>query len=231
MKIAINALYSHLMKLIDYISNDYKALDLSASAESVKHFFKNLPFSHFPIVENGMLVGMLAKADIIHFRNDTEILRELQYYIQFYRTDVPDSCIDLIRLFAQFDTDILPITNEKNEYLGYFELDEVLGLFYNSPFFKQASTTLVIGKETSKYSMSEIAQIIESNNIALLGMYLSSTDENHSQITLRIDTENVNEVIQSLRRYDYEVVSQNKDDLLMEQLKQHSDYLHKYLNI
>lgn len=219
------------MKIKDYISNDYKALDLGTSLDKVNNFFKDLPFTHFPIVENGKLLGMLAQADFVQYSNGEVSLHELQYLFKFYKTDIPDSCIDLIRLFAQFDTDILPITNDKNEYLGYFELDEILRLFHNSPFFKQASTTLVIGKETSKYSMGEIAQIIESNNIDLLGMYISNITDNHTQITLRIDTENVNDVIQSLRRYDYEVVSQSKDDLLMEQLKHRSEYLDKYLNI
>ncbi len=219
------------MKLVDYISNDYKALNIKASIASVKSFFKELPFSHFPIVENGKLLGMLAQSDIANFNNGEEALQELQYYFQFCKTDIPDSCIELLRLFAQFDTDILPITNEHNDYLGYFELDEILGVFYKSPFFKQGSTTLVIRKETNNYSMGEIAQIIESNSIGLLGMYISDNSDDKTQITLRIDTEDANEVIQSLRRYNYDVMSQNKDDLLMEQLKNRSEYLHKYLNI
>ncbi len=219
------------MKLENYISNDYNALDLHSSVETVKRFFADLPFTHFPVLDSGKLVGMLAMADISRFNNGEDSLNELQNFLQFYKTDIPDSCIELLHLFAQYDTDILPITNDKNEYLGYFELDEILGLFYNSPFFKQASTTLVIRKETSKYTMSEIAQIIESNNIGLLGMYISSINENQTQITLRIDTEEANEVIQSLRRYEYEVVSQKEDDLLMEQLKNRSEYLQKYINI
>lgn len=219
------------MEIKDFISNDFKALNLDSSIETVKDFFKDLPFSHFPIVEKGKFIGMLAQNDIIHFTKEKRYLSELKYFFQYYKTDVVDSCIDLIQLFAQYNTDILPIVNEKNEYFGYFELDEIIRLFYDSPFFKEASTTLVVEKETNNYSMSEIAQIIESNNLALLGMYISNLDENQSQITLRVDAEDVNEVIQSLRRYDYKVVSNNKDDLLIEQLKNRSEYLHKYLDI
>jgi len=219
------------MEIKDYISNDFKALDLNSTVEKVKHFFKDLSFSHFPIVENGKFIGMLAQNDITNFTKDNSHLSELKYFFQFYKTNIPDSCIDLIQIFAQNNTNILPFVNEKNEYLGYFELDEIIALFYDSPFFKQASTSLVIEKETSNYSMSEIAQIIESNNVALLGMYISNIADNQSQITLRVDTEDLNEVIQSLRRYDYKVVSNNKDDLLIEQLKNRSEYLHKYLNI
>lgn len=231
MKININALYSQRMQITNYISNDISALDINAKVSEVKLFFKELPFAHFPVVENGKFIGMLSQDDIIHFTNNESQLSELQYFFQHYKTDVPDSYIDLIRLFAQHDTDILPITDVNNVYLGYFELDKILKMFYDSPFLKQASTTLVIEKETSNYSMSEVAQIIESNNVTLLGMYISDIADNQTRITLRLDTEEVNEVIQSLRRYEYKVVSNNKDDLLIEQLKNRSEYLDKYLNI
>ncbi|MEN8193143.1 MAG: CBS domain-containing protein [Bacteroidota bacterium] len=216
---------------MDYITNDYKALDLDANVVDVKLFFRYLPFTHFPIVENGKLIGMLAQADIVHLPKDDSPLHKLQHFFKFYKTDVPDSCLDLIGLFAQNDTDILPVTDDKNNYLGYFELDEIIRLFYNSPLFKQGSTTLIIEKETTNFFMSEIAQIIETNNITLLGMYISKITDNHTQITLRLDTEEVNEVIQSLRRYEYEVITESKNDLLIEELKDRSEYLNKFLNI
>ncbi len=219
------------MKIRDYITNDFKALSLDLPIAEVKEIFKYLPFTHFPIVNNGKLVGMLAQADIVHLTKDESLLSEMDYFFQFYKTDIPDSSIDLISLFAQYDTDILPVTNENNEYLGYFELDDILSLFYNSPFFTQNSSTLIIEKESDNYSMSEIVQIVESNNVKLLGMYISDISNKNTQITLRMNTEDANDVIQSLRRYNYEVLTQNKDDLLIEQYKNRSDYLQKFLNI
>jgi predicted transcriptional regulator len=215
---------------MEYISNDYKALALNTKVSDAKVFFKDLPFTHFPIVENGKLVGMLSQADIIHSTKNDSVLKDLHYLFEFYTARIPIHCIDLFSLFAQYDTDILPIVNDTQEYLGYFELDEILQLFYNTPFLQRNSTTLIIEKDKKNYSMSEIAQIIESNNITLLGIYISGTSNETNQITLRLATEDVNEVIQSLRRYEYHVLSQNKDDLLIEQLKDRSDYLQKYLD-
>ncbi len=219
------------MKIMDYINEDFNVLRLEDSIAEVKETFKDLPFTHFPIIDDGKLIGMLAQADIIHLTKNESLLSEMQYFFRFYKTDIPDSCIDLIRLFAQHDTDILPITDKNNVYLGYFELDEILRLFYKSPFFKQNSTTLLIEKDSENYSMSEIVQIVESNNITLLGLYISNITNNHTQVTLILDTEDVNEVIQSFRRYNYKVLTHNKNDLLIEQFKSRADYLHKYLNI
>ncbi len=89
----------------------------------------------------------------------------------------------------------------------------------------------MVEKEHSAYSMSEIAQIIEANKIKVLGMYVSGKDTDNTQITLRLATENPNEIIQSLRRYGYHVLTNNKDDSLLEQLKERATYLQKYLEI
>ncbi len=41
----------------------------------------------------------------------------------------------------------------------------------------------------------------------------------------------MNEIIQSFRRYDYEIISEHFEDNYINTLKERSDYLDKYLNI
>ena len=81
------------------------------------------------------------------------------------------------------------------------------------------------------YSISEIAQIAETNNAQLLGIHISKKTEQATQITIKVNTENINEIIQSYRRYAYNVISNHKDDSYLEDLKNRSNYLQKYLSI
>jgi hypothetical protein len=48
---------------------------------------------------------------------------------------------------------------------------------------------------------------------------------------MKLGSENLNEVIQTFRRYNYSILFGNNDDQFMEDLKQRSDYLDKYLNV
>ena len=41
----------------------------------------------------------------------------------------------------------------------------------------------------------------------------------------------MNDIIQSFRRYNYEIVSEHYEDIYINTLKERSDYLDKYLNI
>ena len=43
--------------------------------------------------------------------------------------------------------------------------------------------------------------------------------------------EDINEIIQTFRRYNYTVISEHKDDFYLQDLKERSDYLQKYLNM
>lgn len=219
------------MDIKNYINKDFKYLSIDQPVSEVKKFFQILPFTHFPVVDNGLLAGMIAQYDISNLSDNEATLAQYKHLFKFYKSDQPESCIELIHLFALYNTDILPVTDKDNMYLGYFELDEILRLFYKTPFISQSSITLLIETNLNNYSMGEIAQIVESNNVKLLGLYISKVKEDRIQITLRIEGEDINEVIQSLRRYEYTIITQNEEDILIDEIKDRAAYLEKYLNI
>jgi hypothetical protein len=79
--------------------------------------------------------------------------------------------------------------------------------------------------------MSQIAQIVESNNGKLLGLFVSEADVESVQITIKIALGSMNNIIQTFRRYNYEIVSEHHEDNYLNSLRERSDYLDKYLNI
>ena len=81
------------------------------------------------------------------------------------------------------------------------------------------------------YSFSEISQIVESNNAKLLGAFISNMHSDLVQITIKIGYTSLNDVIQTFRRYSYNIVSGHEEDTFIENLKDRSKYLDKYLNM
>ena len=79
--------------------------------------------------------------------------------------------------------------------------------------------------------MGQITQIVESNNGKLLGLFVSEADAENIQVTIKISLGVMNEIIQTFRRYNYEIVSEHFEDNYINTLKERSDYLDKYLNI
>jgi activator of HSP90 ATPase len=95
----------------------------------------------------------------------------------------------------------------------------------------EESETLIVKKLENDFSMSTIAQIVEANNGKLLGAYISEKKEDFVEITLKLVSNDINEIMQTFRRYNYEIVSTHENDIYLEDLKNRSEYLQKYLEI
>ena len=96
---------------------------------------------------------------------------------------------------------------------------------------KDAGLNIVIQKHYLDYSISEISQIVESNNCKLLGVFVSSMKNDIAEITIKASAGNINEIIQTFRRFGYVVVSEHNQDSYLNELKDRSAYLDKFLNI
>jgi hypothetical protein len=125
----------------------------------------------------------------------------------------------------------MPVLNDKKKYVGYYELNDILEMFSASPFLFNEGVSIVVEKNKKDFSISEVSQIVESNDGKILGLYISSEISDTMQVTIKINSEDINEIIQTFRRYNYNVISEHKDDFYLQDLKDRSDYLQKYLDM
>jgi hypothetical protein len=139
--------------------------------------------------------------------------------------------LDVLEVFAKNHTNILPILDENNAYIGYYEMEDIMKFFQETPFLKEPGAIIIVQKGLLDYSMSEVMQIVESNNGKVLGSFVSEADLENVQITVKIGLGAINEIIQTYRRYGYEIISEHQEDTYINSLKERSDYLDKYLNI
>lgn len=219
------------METTPYILKEFKAFTTHTKIADVKSLFSETTYSHFPIVEEGHLLGLIAEIDIRSIFEDDKKLSDFQYLFQFFSTEEENNLLEILKIFAANETNLIPVTNDQKEYLGYCDLIDILHVYNNTPFLKNEGTVLGIEKNISEYSFSEICQIIESNDGKMLGIFISESDAATVKITLKFYSLEVNKIIQSFRRYNYKVLSKHKEDFYLEDLKERSSYLQKYLNI
>ena len=125
----------------------------------------------------------------------------------------------------------MPVLDQDNNYLGYFELKDIMNLFNQTPFLSEPGHILIVEKGFMDYSFSEIAQIVESNSSKILGLFISNLENDVAQVTVKITNSDINTIVQTFRRYSYNIISQHNEDIFLNNLKDRSKYLDKYLNI
>lgn len=219
------------MNINEYILKEIKPLRLKDTVKSAQKVFENYPITHFPVIKNNKLLGAFSEDDIQTLENKESELGSYAHLLHSFFADEKVTMIELLKKFADNDTNIIPVLNEFKEYIGYFDLRDVLTIFSTSPFMREESETLIIEKRINDYSMSEIVQIIESNGGKLLGLYISEKKADMIRVTAKIISKEINEIMQTFRRYDYKIISMHENDLYLENLKNRSEYLQKYLEM
>jgi Mg/Co/Ni transporter MgtE len=218
------------MEITNYITTDYKAIDSQQTIAAVKDFFDDLNFSHFPVVEDGVYIGSLVAEDIETFE-DSKKVADYKYSLESFFTRKDAIWLEVLEVFAKNHSNVIPVLDENNCYVGYYEIDDIMTFFHQTTFLKEQGSIIKVKKNTQDYSMGQIAQIVESNNGKLLGLFISESDVNAIEVTIKISTGAINEIIQTFRRYNYEITSEHYEDDYINNLKERSDYLDKYLNI
>lgn len=219
-----------MTEITDYINNDIKAIAIDDTIESVQDFFADLSFSHFPVLENGIYIGSISGDDVETFDAEKKVF-DYRYTLEGFFARKNMIWLDLLEIFARNHTGIVPVLDEKNNYIGYYEITDIIKFFHETPFLKEMGGIIIVEKDINDYSMSQVSQIVESNNGKLLGMFVSSAEADKIQITIKITLGSMNDIIQTFRRYNYEIISEHQEDNYLNALKERSDYLDKYLNI
>ena len=219
-----------MINIFDFINNDFKAIDCKETIANVQDFFDEVSYSHFAILDEGIYLGSIAAEDVETFDSDKKVA-DYKYVLEGFFARKSMIWLDVLEVFAKNHANIVPVLDDNNLYLGYYELEDIVKFFHETPFLKEQGGIIVVKKDILDYSMSQIAQIVESNNGKLLGVFVSEADSISVQITIKIAMGSINEIIQTFRRYNYEIISEHQEDAYLSSLKDRSDYLEKYLSI
>lgn len=216
--------------LSNYINNEIEPLKNTDSIANAQNFFLDFPYSHFPVTEEGVYIGCLNK-ESVSLLNSNGIINDSRFHFERFFVRNNTIWLDVLEIFAKNDSNIIPVLDEKNTYLGYYELEDVIQFFYETPFLKEEGGIIVVEKESDKFSMSQVTQIVESNNAKILGLFISTISGNKVEITIKISQNSLNDIIQTFRRFEYDIISEHQEDLYLSSLKERSDYFKKYLDI
>ncbi|MGO1585607.1 acetoin utilization protein acuB [Mesonia sp.] len=197
----------------------------------MKKLFNELTYTHVPVEKDGIFIGSISENDLRCFEND-KTLKDYQYALERFFVRNTDNWLDILKNFSVNNANLIPVLDqESNKYLGYVELGDIMSFFNDTPFLKENGAILVVGKNFTEYSFSEISQIVESSNNKLLGAFVSKIENDVAEITIKVNLAGINDLIQTLRRYGYTILSSHEEDAYTKNLQERSDYLDKYLNI
>ena len=217
----------------DLISEVVPSLRTSDSGQTALNWMEIFRISHLPIVNNQDFLGLISDVDIYDMNQPDEPIGN--HTLTLFKPYVTSEqhLFEVIGVASRLKLTVIPVLDTNNHYKGVITTNDLVRYMAGISSMDQAGGIIVLELTERDYSLSQIAQIIESNNVKVLSMYITSPPEStRLEVTLKVNTIELASVIRTFERYSYEVKTWITTTDSMDQFySERFDMLMKYLNI
>lgn len=217
----------------DLISDVIPTLKTSDSGQQALNWMEIFRVSHLPIVNNLDFLGLISDSDIYDMNKPEEPIGNHTLTLFKPYVEAGQHIFEVIGVASRLKLTIVPVLDHKNHYLGVITTHDLIRHLSGISSMDQPGGIIVVELTARDYSLSQIAQIIESNNVKVLSMYITSPpDSMKLEVTLKVNSGDLGSVIRTFERYNYEVKTWVTSSESMDRFySERFDLFMKYLNI
>ncbi|MDP4209023.1 MAG: CBS domain-containing protein [Bacteroidota bacterium] len=217
----------------ELISDVIPALKTSDSGVKALYWMDIFRISHLPIVNNTEFLGLISDTDIYDMNSPDEAIgnHTLSLFSPFIKED--QHVYEAIELISKLKLSVVPVLDQNKNYLGMISAQRLLQYMGDMFSVKNPGGIIVLELNANDYSLTQIAQIVESNDAKILSMYITSPpDSIKIELTLKINRIDLASILQTFVRFDYNIKAQFSNDDEMESLysNRFEQFMH-FLNI
>lgn len=217
----------------ELISDVIPVLHTSDSGQKALYWMDIFRISHLPIVNNIDFLGLISDKDIYDNNMAEEPIgnHNLSLFSPFVTQD--QHIYEVMELASELQLSVVPVLDDNNHYLGAISLTDLLHYFADVASLKQPGGIIVLELNANDYSLSQVAQIVESNDAKILSLYITSPiNSTKLEITLKINRRDLTSIVQTFIRYDYIIKASFMDENDLNSLYENRyDSFMKYLSI
>ncbi|MDR1877477.1 MAG: CBS domain-containing protein [Flavobacteriaceae bacterium] len=218
------------MIITGFISKNIPPLSENDRVKKALQIMSDLNLTHLPVVARGKLIGNI-NLKIVKNLDEEDMIKdhliELEPFYLFEKAIIFDS----LPIFSENETNIIPIINTKEKLLGVVLEETIIDELASIPFVTEFGVFMTLVTPIQKYSISEISNIVESNNGKILGLVVINAEEETTQITLKISAENINSIGDTFERFGYQISNKYFEDSKRVLLKDRFDQLQKFMEV
>lgn len=206
-------------------------VDLHDTVGHAMELMDEARLEHIPVLDALQYLGLISFDELEDASPSAEIISLQHRFIKpLVRTG--DHFLQAVKVRSKFFIDQVPVVNERNEWegvIGAVKLLEQLSVLVGAA---ETGSMVVLEIPRHDYSPGEINRLVESNDAMI--MQLNSVQDSHTgimQVVLRINKEEVSDIVTTFQRYEYNVLYYHGDESYDNSLQNNLDHLMNYLNV
>lgn len=214
------------------ISNAIVPLRTSDSGINALTMMDEFKVRHLPIVNNVDFLGVVSEDDILNFNDPEKALGEHVLSLKKPFVTEEQHIYDIIKLIYELKLTAVPVLEKSKAYKGSIVMSELVARLAEMTSIQQPGAIVVLELNEREYMLSEIVQIVESNDTKILSMYTTSPlDSTRMEITLKLNKMDISAVLATFGRYNYTIKASFSEDQYWDDLMDNYNSLMNYLNI
>jgi acetoin utilization protein AcuB len=192
------------MLAIDYSNPKFESGQLSDSKSVIKDKFVSQKIAHLPIVDyGGIYAGLLYEEDASNWPERCESKLSAELFCRDYQ-----HVYEAIEAMHSHNVSCMPIIDDDKKLCGALTANDLMSCFFSMAAVSQPGAVIVLNMPARDYSLSQISQIVESNGAKITSLQAEQRqDSSIISITIKINTREAGTVLETLRRYGYNIVS------------------------
>ena len=220
------------MIAIELISESIPPLKHTDTGEYAFQWMEEFRVRHLPVMKKDNFVGLISEDDILNQEDASKTLNEMFHHLPRPYLLGNAHIYEILAKLSNEHITVLPILDTDENYLGCISVIELMHKIADTSAIKEIGGILVLELNERDYSLSQIAQIVESENAKILSSYITShPNSTKLEITLKINQIDLSRIIRSFERYDYSVKATFQRSNFQDDLKNRYDELMNYLNL
>jgi len=217
----------------DLISEIIPAIDNKDTGQKALNWMEVFKISHLPIVEKEEFLGVISDNDIYDLNKIDSPISD--YNLSLYRPFVNENqhVYEIIEIVSRLKLSVIPVLDNNNKYKGVITLHDLVKYFSELIAVNSPGAVIVLEISIHNYSLTQIANIFESNNAKVLSLYLKNIpDSTKLEVTVKVNTDNLSSILETFYRYDYTVKASYMEDNSYRQIfEERYETLMNYINI
>jgi Mg/Co/Ni transporter MgtE len=221
------------MNAVETISYEIPPLKDYESGEKALKWMEEFRVYHLPVLDKkNNYLGLVSEDNIIDMDDVSLPLSKIasEFVTPFIYEDA--HMFEMMKLVGDLKITVVPVLSKENEFLGSTHVLHLMKIISKMSSVVELGSIIVLEMSKHDYSLAEISRLVESNDAKILSSYITSEiDSTLLNVTIKVNKSNVDAIMQTFIRYDYNIVASYHQSKMQDDVKRRFEELMKYIKM
>ena len=216
----------------DLIQTQTPILHLSDSTSTALNFFDDYKLFQIPVFGEDGFIGLLDEDTVLDSKECKNMLH-LKPLLTKHKINEEEHLYNALNYFLKHKLCILPVVDTNQKYMGCIGANDLFKKTCEWLSVDELGGLIHLEIEQQNYSLSQIAQIIESNGAKIISCVCIPKKDNPtiSEVIIKLNQEELSSIIHTFERYEYKIIASHHKNIHQKGLDDRYNSFIRYLNV